>query len=78
MHRITRFLQVASPNRYCHDCLARSLGLDGEAVRHETVRLVETDGVKAGRGACSVCGREKTVIAASGLTPPVIGSGRRA
>jgi hypothetical protein len=65
MHRITRFLRAASPNLYCHDCLARSLGIDRETVRHETVRLVKTEGVNAGRGACSVCGREKTVIAAA-------------
>jgi hypothetical protein len=65
MHRITRFLRAARPNLYCHDCLAESLGLDSEVVRHDTLRLVETDGVKAEQGACTLCGREKTVIAAA-------------
>ena len=66
MHRITRFLRAARPNLYCHNCLARSLGIDRETVRHETVRLVKkTDGVKAVRSACSICGGAKTVVTAA-------------
>jgi hypothetical protein len=65
MHRILRFLRAASPNLYCRDCLARSLGIDRETVRHETVRLVKTDRVKAARSACSMCGGAKTVLTAA-------------
>jgi hypothetical protein len=65
MHRILRFLRAASPNLYCHDCLARSLGIDRETVRHETVRFVKTDGVKAVRSACSICRGAKTVVTAA-------------
>jgi hypothetical protein len=64
MHRIARFLHAASPNLYCHDCLAVSLGLDGDSVRRETVRVIETDGVKAVRSACTMCGGTKTVVTA--------------
>jgi hypothetical protein len=64
MHRIARFLRSASPNLYCHDCLAQSLGLDREMVRRETVRVIETDGVKPAQGACTMCGSAKSLVTA--------------
>jgi hypothetical protein len=64
MHRITRFLRSVRPNLYCHDCLARSLGLDRDSVRRETLRLVETDGIKTVRRACTMCGSAKNVVSA--------------
>jgi hypothetical protein len=41
-----------------------SLGLDKEAVRRETVHLIETNGVKATEGACTLCGGTKAVVTA--------------
>ena len=64
MQRISGFLRAASPNRYCNDCLAMSLGLDKEAVRRETVHLIETNGVEAAQGACTLCGGTKAVVTA--------------
>ena len=64
MQRISGFLRAASPNRYCNDCLAMSLGLDKEAVRRETVHLIETNGVQAAQGACTLCGGTKAVVTA--------------
>jgi hypothetical protein len=71
MHHIARFLRATSPNLYCHDCLAVSLGLDGDSVRRETVRVIETDGVKVVRSACTMCGGAKTVVTAD-LRPPKV------
>jgi len=62
--RISGFLRAASPNGYCNDCLAMSLGLDREAVRKETARVIETDGVRAVQGACILCGGTKIVVTA--------------
>ena len=61
MHLISEFLRGARPNLFCKGYLALSLGIP---VRRETDRLIEADGVKTLRGACTM-GGAKTVVTAA-------------
>ncbi len=61
--RVSAFLTVRRPNRFCDDCIAESLEFSGrENYQMATSALGTTDSFHRGQGVCSMCGKEKMVI----------------
>ncbi len=59
--RVSAFLTVRRPNRFCDDCIGESLELKREDVRKGSSALETTDSFHRALGICSMCGKEKKV-----------------
>ncbi len=61
--RVSAFLTVRRPSRFCDNCIAESLELRRtQNAQKATNTLATTDSFHRALGVCSMCGKEKTVI----------------
>ncbi len=61
--RVNAFLTVRRPNRFCDDCIAKSLELgQRKDAQHATSTLETMGSFHRALGVCSMCGKEKKVI----------------
>ncbi len=61
--RVSAFLTVRHPSRFCDDCMTERLELSPrQTAQKATNALGTTDNFHRGQGVCSVCGKEKMVI----------------
>ncbi len=60
--RVSAFLTVRRPSRFCDDCIGESLELNRNDIRKGSIALETTDTFHRALGICSMCGKEKTVI----------------
>ncbi len=69
--RVSTFLNAQRPNRFCDDCIAKSLEFGGKQkvpkasivlAAEASIVLATMDSFHRALGICSMCGKEKTVI----------------
>jgi hypothetical protein len=61
---VSRFVTRLSPEPVCDDCIAERLGLPvRQHASHQTRELAGANGFIRSKGACSLCGATKLVIA---------------
>ncbi len=61
--RVSAFLTVQRPSRFCDDCIAESLELrQRQDAQKAASVLATTDSFHRALGICSMCGKKKTVI----------------
>ncbi len=60
--RVSAFLTVRRPSRFCDDCITESLELNRNDVQKGSIALETADTFHRALGVCSMCGKEKMVI----------------
>ncbi len=61
--RVSAFLTVRRPSRFCDNCISESLELRRtQDAQKASSALETTDSIHRALGVCSMCGKEKKVI----------------